>query len=870
MNKILIPLLVTGALHMSIEAASAQEAYFIDGYHGGIFGHYPLWNTQFYVDKLAEHPEWRISLEIEPETWDSVKVLTPDAYRQFQSIASNPRIEFVNPTYAQPYTYNIEGESLIRQFEYGIKTLQRHFPDIRFHTYSAEEPCFTSCLPAILKGFGYRYASLKCPNTCWGGYMEGYGTGVINWIGPDGSSLATVPRYACEALEEHSTWQTTAWHNSDKYLNLCRKAGVKDPIGMCLQDAGWDGGPFLGSGTQMKKGSAYCTWKEYFEEVVKGPVTDNWQMLQEAVLTNLMWGSQVLQRLAQAVRTAEHNIIMAEKVDAMRFLSEGKSAEAALFDKAWRTLMLSQHHDCWIVPYNRMSPLHKATMADKNGDMLSWAEMVTDRWTPNTNQIAHDIIMQALEEDKGDKLTLQIVNTTAMPRTEIAQFILPQGVQPDHVRLTDHKGREVKAHFFEKEGQTVGEVPVIVPSFGYVTYMVGTCDKKRKKADDVCKSYHDGKGNFVIENDIYRMVLDPEKGGSIQSLTYKTEHDAELVDTSSMYRFNELRGFFYEENGFRSTAETPADIIVTEQTPYTVSVDIHGHIAGHPCCQTLTLKKGVERIEGSVRIDWNGNPGIGKFDERKKKYGNNSRGNNVRAFKNDRYKLLLMFPAALQGQQLYKNAPFDVCRSKLENTFFDSWDAHKHNIIVNWVDIKDEKGKMGLSLFSDHTTSYVHGTDFPLALNIQYSGKGLWGADYTIDGPTSVRYALVPHTGNWDEAGIWNRNDQWNEPLLVNLRKKDKTAETHSFIHMNKAGYELSSVHVRDNALYVRLFNAEGDDRPTKVSFGFPVSEVTVVDLNGTVEEILVTKKENTESCVTVSIPRFGIRTLHVIPERIY
>ncbi|MDR0326749.1 MAG: hypothetical protein LBI05_00480, partial [Planctomycetaceae bacterium] len=52
---------------------NAQTAYFVDGYHGGIYGHFPLWNTQFYVDTLDKNPEWSICLEIEPETWDVVQ-----------------------------------------------------------------------------------------------------------------------------------------------------------------------------------------------------------------------------------------------------------------------------------------------------------------------------------------------------------------------------------------------------------------------------------------------------------------------------------------------------------------------------------------------------------------------------------------------------------------------------------------------------------------------------------------------------------------------------------------------------------------------------------------------------------------------------
>lgn len=60
----------------------AQKAYFIDGYHGGVYGHYPPGYTQFIVDKLKENSFWKINLEIEPETWDSVAVREPSALKE--------------------------------------------------------------------------------------------------------------------------------------------------------------------------------------------------------------------------------------------------------------------------------------------------------------------------------------------------------------------------------------------------------------------------------------------------------------------------------------------------------------------------------------------------------------------------------------------------------------------------------------------------------------------------------------------------------------------------------------------------------------------------------------------------------------------
>lgn len=73
------------------------------------------------------HPDWRIGLEIEPETWDTVRVQTPEAYQHFKEVATSQQVEFTNPTYAQPYCYNISGESIIRQFQYGIAKIMHIF-----------------------------------------------------------------------------------------------------------------------------------------------------------------------------------------------------------------------------------------------------------------------------------------------------------------------------------------------------------------------------------------------------------------------------------------------------------------------------------------------------------------------------------------------------------------------------------------------------------------------------------------------------------------------------------------------------------------------------------------------------------------------
>lgn len=57
------------------------------------------------------------------------------------------RIEY-KPDLCQSYFFGTSGESAIRQFEYGMRLIRKHFPEAVFTTYSAEEPCFYQ-LPAV-------------------------------------------------------------------------------------------------------------------------------------------------------------------------------------------------------------------------------------------------------------------------------------------------------------------------------------------------------------------------------------------------------------------------------------------------------------------------------------------------------------------------------------------------------------------------------------------------------------------------------------------------------------------------------------------------------------------------------------------------
>ena len=833
------------------KVASAQTAFYIDGYHGGIWGHYPDWNTRFMVETLKKNPKWKINLELEPETWDRARSVDLDAYNDFKALFAdqsfNGRIEYVNPEYAQSYNYNISGESIIRQFTYGMKLIREHFPEAVFISYSSEEPCFTSALPQILKSFGYKYASLKNPNTCWGGYTRGHAGELVNWIGPDGTAIIASPRYNIENLAPHSTWQTIAWNNSGKYITAAFKAGMVHPVGMTLQDAGWKNGPFIGNGITKDVTSVYTTWRNYFGNIAKNDVRQNWKVSQEDMLVSLVWGSQVMQHIAQQVRVSENKLIMAEKMSAMAKVFSGAKWPQTRLDSAWRTLLLSQHHDCWIVPYN-----------GKDGN--TWADKVRT-WTAHTNAICDSITneaLAALNKTGGTGNFVTIYNTTGNDRNEIVKVSLPAGGN-DQISVSDDKERHVPIQLSSDKKQVLFKAQV--PAMGFAVFQLKTEVTSSTKGASVSALAN---GSYLLETDLYKIIIDPVHGGVIKSIIAKTLNNKQFVDQFNTRAFNELRGNFYTNGGFKSTADSPAKIELLETGPLQIKVAIKGSINGSNYTQAVTLAQGQPIIDIQLNINWHGNSGIGKPTQPNTYKLNEP----VKSFYDDKYKLLAYFPLNLKEQRVYKNAPFDVTESKLDNSFFTRWDSIKNNVLLNWIDVTDKNGRYGMALFTDHTTNYAHGQHFPLALDIQYSGMGLWGRDHKITGPTTIKYALLPHAGSWDKAGIQQQSNNWNETLVAAATATRPVVSGRSLVKV-PAGYEVSAVTFDGNDLMVRLFNTGVGNVRSNIEFICTADKATLCELDGRcIEELPLIKLNHGKLSTRIVVPKFGIRTVRLVNAR--
>lgn len=341
---------IAAAAQMAAEQAAVPTVYFVDGYHGGAIGHMPPGSWRDILKSLRDLPQWKVSLDIEPISWDVLRRQDPLAYEEWKALIDgnrpvNARVEIVGFTFAQPYGWAINGESNIRQLTRGRDVVLRHFPHTAVATYAVQEPCWASCLPQILLSLGFSGAVLKDPGTAWGGYAAGFDAETVNWVGPDGSVIEAVPRYACEALQK--VYETEAADVKPAFARKCLEHGIRHPAGTFLQDLGWSAKPKVAADYIR-----YVTWREYLSTIADKP-SKQWRFGIEDILTTLPWGEKTLQGVAQQARSAENRLLTAEKIAAMCWLEYRTPWPAAQLESSWDELLYAQAHDAWITATTR-------------------------------------------------------------------------------------------------------------------------------------------------------------------------------------------------------------------------------------------------------------------------------------------------------------------------------------------------------------------------------------------------------------------------------------------------------------------------------------------------------------------------------------
>lgn len=780
--------------------------YFVDGYHGGIRGHMPEGSWQDILHALERWPNWKISLEIEPESWEYLRQHDLHTYRRLQKFVSAPesadRIEFISGSYAQPFCWAVNGESNIRQLLYGIDMIQSHFPEAVVDTYAVQEPCFTSALPQILKQLGYQRMSLKNP-TAWGGYMAKMPGELVKLTGSDGSFLPAVPRYTCEELISCNATEASGYDYESiaGFAEKCVREGIEAPTGMCLQDLGWASAPLV-QGIDVE----YVTWREYFKrfgERMKGEVSFS----QEDILVALPWGNRILSEMLRNVRYAENRILQTEKLLVLAQSEAGIKKEVlsgctGMLRAAWKMLMQAQHHDGYIC----------ATCGEG-----------TRQWGFRSNKLALDacafldhVSAAAQEAMTGEQsscdapekeIWLRVVNTVGNERNSLAEVTL--GLEPGFhsLQIYDASGEKVPCQYQmlrEYADGGIGTAKVYFDAhnegIGYRCYKVLPSTEMQKPQIGIARK---GIQNIIeVKTDCLHLMFDLMKGGSIvRFMDLETGRDY----AAGISGMGCLRGYSVQDAAFVDSAKTQVECKILENGPLCCKLTFSGEFYGIRLEQNVTVRNHDRRVDFETKTYFPEKTEIGfpyKPTEEERYLGTR------RSSCREDYKMGVQIPLGNEKIRVAKSAPFDVYESAVSDTRFDSWETIKHNIINGYMDFFQESSDTGLAVFCDSVNGYsLVDNRFSLTLAFGYHSNFWWGYQ-PAEGAYSVRYALMPHKGNWEEGAISCEDAKMREPLLVQRLAQKPAKAKRTLLCSRKESVETVTLVTKEENCLIRLFHA--------------------------------------------------------------
>lgn len=144
------------------------------------------------------------------------------------------QIEIVGGAYTQPIMYTIGDEAVVRQFLLGCRAVEEVL-GIPVKIYAAQEPDMVGQLPQILRKFGFDAILYR---TSWGafGFVPPFDAEVVNWIGPDGTSIVAIP----QPPPLRSDWGAPPTPNRN-LVEECHLRGIDNPLFVAFGDfiASW-------------------------------------------------------------------------------------------------------------------------------------------------------------------------------------------------------------------------------------------------------------------------------------------------------------------------------------------------------------------------------------------------------------------------------------------------------------------------------------------------------------------------------------------------------------------------------------------------------------------------------------------------------
>ncbi|MEM3588168.1 MAG: glycoside hydrolase family 38 C-terminal domain-containing protein, partial [Candidatus Jordarchaeaceae archaeon] len=285
-----------------------------------------------------------------------------------------------------------------------------------------------------------------------------------------------------------------------------------------------------------------------------------------------------------------------------------------------------------------------------------------------------------------------------------------------------------------------------IPSIGYSTYFIIPGKINSKNLSEIKA------GENFIENEFFKVTVDPDKGGAVTSI-YDKENNCEVIDVKNFYGnvlisekdFGDLYEFNGDSNGMatkntlkidkipeKGKAEFSSDCrarLWLEIGPIMAEYTIKGTMEDIVYESTITLYKKIRRIDFKLSLNFTG--------------------------KNKRIRLCI--PLNVDQGKIFHEVPYGIAER-----------GEGEYPAQNWVDYSNKK--YGVSLINNGIpgNSIVQGVALLTLLRSVYRvlESHPAGEKALENGYHVFSYSLYPHKGDWVDGETYKVALEFNNPLI--------------------------------------------------------------------------------------------------------
>jgi alpha-mannosidase len=523
--------------------------------------------------------------------------------------------------------------------------------------------------------------------------------------------------------------------------------------------------------------------------------------------------------LKEWMRTIERKMLMAEKLAVISGWL-GSPVDPKELIAAWEPALFNQTHD-----------LASGVMTDHVYEDTIRSYEYSSRRSDVLTAASWDALVSKVDT-RGPGTPIVVFNPLGWARSDIVEVEVGIGrADIDEVELRDPQGRPTPLQLLEKVPYADGGIRTArmafvardVPALGYAVYHVAPVPRQTS----VTVAGGPFPREFVAENEYYRVTIDRQNGAITQIRLKEGDRDV-LSGRGNVVARQQDRGDLWELNhgldgGSRIAMTTRQPVPGRGQAafsdegdgkegtvqigPLFTEVKVDRDFGKGKFATTVRVYQGLRRIEVTTRL--------------------------VNAEKYVRYQAL--FPTAIAGGKTTHEIPFGAIDRPAGIEF----------PAQNWVDHGD--GRHGLALLNVGLPGNVT-TDGTMMISLLRSHNlGAYGfgggyepgmsseSGFQIGQERTMRYALVPHAGDWRDARVYRDGLEFNQPLLARpvLAHEGKLPAQWGLLSVSNPDVVVSALKPGSQGTAVlRVYEATGRAASgVKVAFNAPVAEAKDANL---------------------------------------